>query len=186
MLYIYFEGKNSKNRPINEYLLFQVCPSNSQFEKTPGREHPTPELHPGRRHNIPHASPGPAPRRPRGHDRLLSHQGLGGSGGDGGKPPRKQVDPREVRLSGELQRRIHQRHTKDGRLRAAADPSGHHRPDAAGGQRRILHSTPSDPSTRQFTGFARLGRAGRLPRSGAGFRDTRFAFTASVLIGFRF
>lgn len=165
---------------------FQVCPSNSQFEETPGRKHPTSKLHPGRCHSIPHPGPRAAPWRPGGHDRLLPYQRLGRSSSYGGKSPWEQVDPRQMRLSGELQRSIYQGYVEDGRLGPPADSSGHHSPNAAGRQRRVLDSASSDSSTRQFTGFARLGRAGCLPRSGAGFRNTRVAFTTSVLIGFSF
>lgn len=44
--------------------------------------------------------------------------GLGGAGGDGGKPTLQQVDSRQVRLPGELQCGVHARGAKDHRFRA--------------------------------------------------------------------
>lgn len=54
------------------------------------------------------------------NDGLLLDQGLGGTGGDGGEQTREQVDPRQVRLSGELQRRVYQRTTAHCGLRTSS------------------------------------------------------------------
>ena len=59
-------------------------------------------------------------RRPRGHDRLLPDEGLGRPGRDDREPTRRPLGAGQVRLPGELQRRLDQRRTLHRRRRSAA------------------------------------------------------------------
>lgn len=118
----------------------QVRPGDPQFKKNPSRPTDPSPAHSGRRHHLSHAGARPASRGPRGHDGLLSDQGMGGACGDGRKPAREQVDTRQVRLPGELQRRVDAGHAENGGFRAAVAQTGHHCADAVGGDWGILYS----------------------------------------------